>query len=113
MEPNNKLAPPLDSAEARRLINQWSSKGLFRVRGLGSKITVDERTAKLLKKSQSVPEGQTRLLFQHLHIEYVSIQEVRYRYHNSSLKSLWIYGGEHSTASPINGSAFAGACEFW
>jgi|SRR5579884_558320 len=61
---------------------------------------VDERTAKLLKKSQSVPEGQTRLLFQHLHIEYVSIQEVRYRYHNSSPKSLWIYGSEQRIYAP-------------
>jgi hypothetical protein len=55
---------------------------------------VDDRTAKLLQKSQSVREGQTRLLFQHLHIEYVSIQEVRYHYRNSPLKSLWIYGSE-------------------
>jgi hypothetical protein len=61
---------------------------------------VDERTAKLLKNSQSVPEDQTRLLFQHLHLEYVSIQEVRYRYHNSPVKSLWIYGREQRIYAP-------------
>lgn len=61
---------------------------------------VDERAAKLLSKSQSVPEGQTRLLFQHLHIESVSIQEVRYRYRNSPLKSLWIYGSEQRIHAP-------------
>lgn len=61
---------------------------------------VDERIAKILLKSQSVPEGRTRLLFQHLHIEYVSIQEVRYRYRNSPLKSLWIYGGEQRIFAP-------------
>jgi hypothetical protein len=61
---------------------------------------VDDRTAKLLKKSQSVPEAQTRLLFQHLHIEYVSIQEVRYHYRNSPLKSLWIYGSEQRIYAP-------------
>jgi hypothetical protein len=62
--------------------------------------TVDDRIEKLLKKSQAVPEGQTRLLFQHLHIEYVSIQEVRYRYRNSPLKSLWIYGSEQRIYAP-------------
>lgn len=61
---------------------------------------VDERIEKLLKKSQSVTEGQTRLLFQHLHIESVSIQEVHYRYHNSALKSLWIYGREQRIYAP-------------
>jgi hypothetical protein len=61
---------------------------------------VDDHTAKLLKKSQAVPEGPTRLLFQHLHIEYVGIQEVRYRYRNSSPKSLWIYGSEQRIYAP-------------
>lgn len=64
---------------------------------------VDERIEKLLKKSQSVAEEKTRLLFQHLQIEYVSIQEVRYHYHNSALQSLWIYGSEqriHAPGSP-------------
>ncbi|HEY7329230.1 MAG TPA: hypothetical protein VH592_16430 [Gemmataceae bacterium] len=61
---------------------------------------VDEHTAKLLKKAQAVPEGQTRLLFQDLHIEYVGIQEVRYRYRNSSPKSLWIYGSEQQIYAP-------------
>jgi hypothetical protein len=61
---------------------------------------VDERTTKLLKKSQSVPEDRIRLLFQHLHVEYVSIQEVRYRYRNSPVQSLWIYGGEQQIYAP-------------
>jgi hypothetical protein len=61
---------------------------------------VDDRTAKLLHKSQSVREGQARLLFQHLHIEHVSIQEVRYRYRNSPLLSLWIYGSEQRIYAP-------------
>ncbi len=61
---------------------------------------VDDRTAKLLKKSQSVPEGQSRLLFQHLHIESVSVQEVRYHYRNSPLKFLWIYGSEQRIYAP-------------
>jgi hypothetical protein len=30
----------------------------------------------------------------------VSIQEVRYRYHNSPLKSLWIYGSEQRIYAP-------------
>jgi hypothetical protein len=30
----------------------------------------------------------------------VSIQEVRYRYHNSALKSLWIYGQEQRIYAP-------------
>jgi hypothetical protein len=45
-------------------------------------------TSKLLQKSRSVREDQTRLLFQHLHVEYMRIQEVRYRYRDSPLKSL-------------------------
>jgi hypothetical protein len=61
---------------------------------------VDECIAKLLKKSQSVPEDRTRLLFQYLRIEYVSIQEVRYRYNNSPVKSLWIYGKEQRIFAP-------------
>jgi hypothetical protein len=61
---------------------------------------VDDRIAKLLHNSQSVHEDQTRLLFQHLHVESVSIQEVRYRYHNSPLKSLWIYGSEQRIYAP-------------
>ncbi len=64
---------------------------------------VADHTAKLLHKSQSVHEGQTRLLFQHLHIESVGIQEVRYRYRQSPPKSLWIYGSEqriHAPGSP-------------
>jgi hypothetical protein len=61
---------------------------------------VDNRTARLLQQTQSVPEGQTRLLFQHLHIEAVSIQEVRYHYRNSPLQSLWIYGLEQRIYAP-------------
>ncbi len=61
---------------------------------------VDDRTTKLLQHSRSVPEGQTRLLFQHLHIESVSIQEVRYRYRHYPLKSLWIYGLEQRIYAP-------------
>ena len=40
MEQNSKLAPPLNSADARHLINKWSSQGFFRVRGFGGKIAV-------------------------------------------------------------------------
>jgi hypothetical protein len=61
---------------------------------------VDHHAEKLLRQSQSAPEGKTRLLFQHLHIEYVGIQEVRYRYHHSPLKSLWIYGAEQRIYAP-------------
>jgi hypothetical protein len=61
---------------------------------------VDDRTAKLLQQSRSVPEGQTRLRFQHLHIESVSIQEVRYRYRHYPLKSLWIYGLDQRIYAP-------------
>jgi hypothetical protein len=42
MEQNRKLEPPLSSADARHLINPWSSQGFFRVRGLGDKIAVKE-----------------------------------------------------------------------
>jgi hypothetical protein len=42
MEQDRKLAPPLNSADARHLINLWSSRGFFRVRGLGGKIAVEE-----------------------------------------------------------------------
>ena len=42
MEQNSKLAPPLSSADARHLINKWSSHGFFRVRRLGGKIAVEE-----------------------------------------------------------------------
>jgi hypothetical protein len=61
---------------------------------------VDGRAAKLLQESQSAPANKTRLLFQHLHIEYVGIQEVRYRYRNSDLRSLWIYGADQRIHAP-------------
>jgi hypothetical protein len=35
---------PLSIAEARRLINQWSRGGFFRVRDLGSRVTIEEIT---------------------------------------------------------------------
>jgi hypothetical protein len=61
---------------------------------------VDDKIEKLLRNSKSVPEDKTRLLFQHLQVEYVSIQEVRYRFRNSSLKPLWIYGSEQRIYAP-------------
>jgi hypothetical protein len=61
---------------------------------------VDNHAAKILRQSQSVQAGKTRLLFQHLHVEAVGIQEVRYRYHNSPVKTLWIYGSEQEVYAP-------------
>jgi hypothetical protein len=61
---------------------------------------VDDRLAEMLRRSQSVKEGETRLLFQHLHVEYVAIQEVCYRYRNSPVKSLWIYGTDQRIHAP-------------
>lgn len=61
---------------------------------------VNDRVAELLQRSQSVEKDRTRLLFQHLHIESVGIQVVRYRYRNSPLKYLWIYGNEQRIHAP-------------
>jgi hypothetical protein len=61
---------------------------------------VDERVAQLLKLSQSQSQEKTRLLFQHLHIESVAVQEVQYRYRNSPVKYLWIYGKEQHIHAP-------------
>jgi hypothetical protein len=61
---------------------------------------VDGRVADVLQRSQAVAPDKTRLLFQHLHVEYVPVQEVRYRYRNSPLKGLWIYGKEQRIYAP-------------
>jgi hypothetical protein len=61
---------------------------------------VDNHAAKLLQQSQSAPESKTRLLFQLLHIEYVPVQEIRYRYRNSPVKCLWIYGIDQRIHAP-------------
>lgn len=61
---------------------------------------IDDRIARLLKKAQAVAEDRTKLLFQHFHVEAVSVQEVRYRYRRSEPKSLWIYGSEQRIYAP-------------
>jgi hypothetical protein len=60
----------------------------------------DGRIAQLLEQSQPSAPGKSQLLFQQLHIEYVPIQEVRYRYRKSPVKYLWIYGDEQHIHAP-------------
>jgi hypothetical protein len=43
---NEMESGPLGLAEARRLLNQWSRGGFFRLRDLGSRITIEEITAR-------------------------------------------------------------------
>jgi hypothetical protein len=61
---------------------------------------VDQRVRALLEKSQKLNADESRLLFQELHVERVSIQEVVYRYRNSDLKRLWIYGEDQRIHAP-------------
>ena len=78
---------------------------------------VDERTARidrcpevtpevnqladaLLQQSHSVAEGASLILFQHLSIERVRVHEIAYRYFDSPVKRLWIYGDEDRVHAP-------------
>lgn len=61
---------------------------------------VDSRVDALLKQAHSAPDGKSRVLFQHLYVEQVNIQEVAYRYGNSPVKHLWIYDDEQQVHAP-------------
>jgi len=59
----------------------------------------DPRIGELVRKSRTVDERSTRLLFQHLHVERVPIHEIVYRYAGDT-KRLWIYGCEQEVYAP-------------
>jgi hypothetical protein len=61
---------------------------------------VDQRIHALLQKSQAIKTSESRLLFQELHVERVNIQEVVYRYRQSDIKRLWIYGEDQCIYAP-------------
>jgi hypothetical protein len=61
---------------------------------------VDGRVAQLLERAKAAGHSHSRLLFQHLHIEHVPIQEVRYRYRKSPPRCLWIYGDDQRIHAP-------------
>jgi hypothetical protein len=60
---------------------------------------VDQRVRALLKKSHDIDERKTRLLFQHVQVQQIDIQEVRYRYASKSLR-LWVYGSDAQVYAP-------------
>lgn len=61
---------------------------------------IRERGQALLDKSRPTDPSQSHLLFQHLHIEQVPIQEVVYTFRNSGHKQLWIYGNDQRIYAP-------------
>lgn len=61
---------------------------------------VDSRVAGMIQKSQAINAQDSRLLFQHLRVERVGVQEVVYRYYNSPTKRMWIYGSEQAIYAP-------------
>jgi hypothetical protein len=60
---------------------------------------VDRSVQQLLQKAQAHPERKTRLLFQHLHVERLTIHEVRYQYAGVD-RQLWICGNEKYVYAP-------------
>jgi hypothetical protein len=50
---------------------------------------VAERVTKLLEEARPVDASRTRVLFQHLHVEQVNLQEVQYQ-HGGKERRLWI-----------------------
>ena len=84
-----------------------AASGKVRVVEDGERITtfpsvspeVDRLANDLLQKSHA-PQEDTRLLFQRLRVEEVSVHEVRYRYGNGPAKQLWIFGEEEKVYAP-------------
>lgn len=60
---------------------------------------VDGRVSELLQKALAIDERGTRVLFQHLHVEEITIHEVRYRYAGVT-RTLWIYGDDQQVHAP-------------
>jgi hypothetical protein len=67
--------------------------------GPGVPPPVEQRVQGMLRKSHAVDQRQSRLLFQHLHIEQVPVHEVRYMYAGVD-RRLWICGHEKQVHAP-------------
>jgi hypothetical protein len=61
---------------------------------------VDRQANGLLHASHAVGGKDTRLLFERLRIEEVSVHEVRYRYGSGPARQLWIFGDEEKVHAP-------------
>lgn len=65
----------------------------------GAPAEAAERARGMLRKSHAVDDARSRLLFQHLHVERVPVQEVKYRYAGVSY-TMWICGNEREVHAP-------------